>query len=39
MKRNLDLIGLLATGDFMSLLDGSATNYPYRFYRWELLSP
>jgi hypothetical protein len=29
----------MATGDFMSLRDGSATNYPYRFYRWELLSP
>jgi hypothetical protein len=27
-----------ATGDFINLLDPGATNHPYRFYRWELLS-
>jgi hypothetical protein len=29
----------VATGDFMNLLDVDAMNRPYRFYRWELLSP
>ena len=28
-----------APGDFMNLLDVNAAGLPYRFYRWELLSP
>jgi hypothetical protein len=28
-----------ATGEFMDLLDVDAAGLPYRFYRWELLTP
>lgn len=29
----------VATSSFMDLEDVDAANYPYRFYRWELLNP